>query len=467
MSGAVVWLTGLPSSGKSTLAERTAAALRAAGHGCCVLDGDEVRSSLVPAPGYDDAARDDFYETLARLAAMLARQGLVVLVPATAHRRRYRRRARELAPRMVEVHVTTDAATCAERDAKGLYAKAAAGELDAGVPGAGAAYEPPQDPEVSAEGGRDDEAVERIVARMAPSRPGGRIEHIVTATDFSDASLPALQVAERWARAWNASVSLVHAYDPLPLGPAVAYSGSDGAVAATIEELAKVSSAQLERVAEGRFEGLEVQRETMGRPAAWLAICDHAEARRAHLIVLGTHGRTGVERLLIGSTAERVARHAPCPVLVVRGAELDDGFPRHVLVATDFSEESQVALEPARALALRHGSKLTVGHVYDNSPIMLGGHQAFTDTAVVDAELRDKLRATMDRELAGVADLDMALLAAPNPVVGLCDYARNADVDLIVVATRGRSGVSRLVMGSVAERIVRHAPCSVLVVRRG
>lgn len=169
MSGAVVWLTGLPSSGKSTLAERAADALRERGCSCCVLDGDEVRASLVPAPGYDDAARDDFYETLARLAALLARQGLVVLVPATAHRRRYRDRARALAPKMLEVHVATDVDTCAARDAKGLYAKSAAGELATEVPGAGVGYEQPFAPDVVATGGRDDEAIARIAALVAAS----------------------------------------------------------------------------------------------------------------------------------------------------------------------------------------------------------------------------------------------------------------------------------------------------------
>ncbi|MEQ9322516.1 MAG: adenylyl-sulfate kinase, partial [Polyangiaceae bacterium] len=118
-------------------------------------------------PGYNDAARDAFYETLARLAALIARQGLVVLVPATAHRRRYRDRARELAPRMVEVYVATDVTTCAERDAKGLYGRSAAGELTTDVPGAGTGYDMPDDPDVVADGGWDDDAIARIVTLVA------------------------------------------------------------------------------------------------------------------------------------------------------------------------------------------------------------------------------------------------------------------------------------------------------------
>jgi adenylylsulfate kinase len=159
VTGAVVWFTGLPSSGKSTLARRVAAAL---GAGCAVLDGDEVRAELLPSLGHAAADRERFYELLARLAALLARQGLVVLVAATAHRRAYRERARALAPRLVEVHVATPAAECARRDAKGLYARAREGGAP-DLPGAGVEYEPPGSPEVVAAGGEDEAAVGRIV----------------------------------------------------------------------------------------------------------------------------------------------------------------------------------------------------------------------------------------------------------------------------------------------------------------
>ncbi len=150
--GAVIWITGLPSSGKSTLAAHLHPRLLAAGLASCTLDGDLVRASLVPTPGYTPEARDAFYATLARLAALLAAQGLVVIVPATAHRAAYRAEARRLAPRFVEVHVTTAADECRRRDAKGLYAG-----LTTGLPGADLAYEPPDAPEVTASGGNDDD----------------------------------------------------------------------------------------------------------------------------------------------------------------------------------------------------------------------------------------------------------------------------------------------------------------------
>jgi adenylylsulfate kinase len=162
--GAVVWITGLPSSGKSTLALRIADRLRAAGRPTAILDGDQVRASFDPRPGYDAEARSRFYGTLAHLAALLARQGLVAVVAATAHRRAFRERARALAPRFVEVFVDVPVETCAERDVKGLYAAARRGALTE-LPGAGSGYERPSTPDVVA-GGGEDPAAPDAVARL-------------------------------------------------------------------------------------------------------------------------------------------------------------------------------------------------------------------------------------------------------------------------------------------------------------
>jgi len=164
--GRVVWFTGLPSSGKSTLARRTAAAL--APQACVVLDGDEVRECLSPPPGYDDTSRDQFYETLAKLAATLASQGQVVLVAATAHRRAYRDRARALSPGLLEVFVDTPLSECARRDAKGLYASP-----PSQLPGVGASYEAPLAPDlvVRPGDGAPEERVARLISASSWARP--------------------------------------------------------------------------------------------------------------------------------------------------------------------------------------------------------------------------------------------------------------------------------------------------------
>lgn len=173
-AGAVVWLTGLPSAGKSTLGARLRDRLRAEGWHASLLDGDELRAALVPRPGYTPGERDAFYASLAGIAALLARDGALVVVAATAHQRAFRERARALAPAFLEVFVDVDPAECARRDAKGLYAATRSGGVGA-LPGADLDYEPPEAPDVVARGGHDDEAISAVVERIR-RRTRDRIE---------------------------------------------------------------------------------------------------------------------------------------------------------------------------------------------------------------------------------------------------------------------------------------------------
>ena len=169
-AGAVVWITGLPSSGKSTFARAARDRLESAKVPCTVLDGDRVRQALVPPPGYDESDRDRFYATLANLALLLAEQGLVVLVAATAHRRAYRSFARSGLARYVEVWLDVPLAECRRRDSKGLYAAFAERRASA-VPGEDLTYEPPTAPDVVGLGGNDQAALERLLETLAAPSP--------------------------------------------------------------------------------------------------------------------------------------------------------------------------------------------------------------------------------------------------------------------------------------------------------
>jgi len=159
--GAIVWFTGLPASGKTTLARRVQAKLS---RPALLLDSDALRDVL-DSHTYDDVGRDRFYARLAELALLVAAQGHVALVAATAPRRGYRDAARAAGMPFTEVWVQTSLEECERRDPKGLYAAARRGEAPA-LPGAGAAYEAPLDPDLMASGGHDDVAVDQIIARL-------------------------------------------------------------------------------------------------------------------------------------------------------------------------------------------------------------------------------------------------------------------------------------------------------------
>jgi adenylylsulfate kinase len=162
MSGVVVWFTGRPSSGKSTLAEHVRARLDRATTPSCLLDGDALRRALTPRPGYDPKSRDEFYATLAKVAALLANQDLVVLVAATAHLRAFRERARKIAPAFVEVFVNAKVEEVEARDTRGLYRAVREGRIG-GVPGADLGYEAPTSPDVVASGGQDQAAEQAVL----------------------------------------------------------------------------------------------------------------------------------------------------------------------------------------------------------------------------------------------------------------------------------------------------------------
>lgn len=144
-SGWALWFTGLPASGKSTLARTLQAALAGRGVQAVVLDSDALRPILAPHAGYTPAERDDFYRRLVDLAELIVTQGVNVILAATANRAAHRQPARRL-PRYLEVWVRCSPQVCAARDPKGLYARARAGEIH-NLPGVDAVYEPPASPD--------------------------------------------------------------------------------------------------------------------------------------------------------------------------------------------------------------------------------------------------------------------------------------------------------------------------------
>ena len=164
-TGFVLWLTGLSGAGKSTVAAKLAPALAERGHRVELLDGDEVRTNLCQGLGFSREDRDTNIARIGYVAGKLAKHGVVVLVAAISPYREARDRVRAAVDTFIEVHVAAPLSTCAERDPKGLYAKALAGEIT-NFTGVSDPYQPPLDPEITlhTEAESVDDSVHQVIA---------------------------------------------------------------------------------------------------------------------------------------------------------------------------------------------------------------------------------------------------------------------------------------------------------------
>ncbi len=289
---------------------------------------------------------------------------------------------------------------------------------------------------------------------------------IVVGTDLSQPSDHALDRAVALAELNKARLLLVHA------------QANDAPIAEVdndmLERLGEVSAAvraeearQLgDRLAAIEARGVKIELVSrVGPPDEVLtavAIEQHAE-----LIVLGSHGHTGIARLLLGSVAAGTIRHATCDVLVCRGPSAKTAFQRP-LVATDFSPASANALAhaarvsaPGVAIEIVHAWQLPAG----SWGATLLGQARFPWSTVRDAVLASA-RSQADKLLAEHQDLGHPLtieLVQGPPASVITHAAEKNGHDLIAVGAHGFRGVRRLLLGSIAESTVRHSPCSVLV----
>lgn len=300
------------------------------------------------------------------------------------------------------------------------------------------------------------------------------MKRILVGTDFSPESHQALAHALKIARRLDATLLLAHAGTLIE--PTAAALAPESAALIEYQKIiaehdVENRSRLAELVREVQAQGIKAE-EHLIDGFADTALRDASEALDADLVVIGTHGRTGLKRLLLGSVAERVVRLCRRHVFVARAVGLDAPDPhqtyRHVLVPTDFEPLSEQALEIALQL-VEPGGEVELFHSWHLplSTTMMPGRvsEAAIEPVRVSIEegVRAKAQALIERHAASGARITITIFnESPNRAIS--ERAEEGHHDLIVMGGHGHRGLSRWILGSTAEATVRHAPCSVLVV---
>lgn len=285
---------------------------------------------------------------------------------------------------------------------------------------------------------------------------------ILVATDFSRHARLAFEAGVGLAERAGASLHLVHALEvPLPIFEPYA-------VAVPAEFIGQARKAAQEHldglVEEARAKGLSADAHLGEVPAA-PAVAARAREVGADLVVVGTRGHTGLKHVLLGSVAERTVKEAPCSVLTVKEGG-DPVAPKQIVAAVDFSEASRTAVAQAAELASGAGASLHLVHALDLRIPLVTPYEVTVPDAWFDSALegaRKKLE-RMAGELPGGVQATHEVRSEP-PHDAICGAAEARKADLIVTGSRGLTGLKHVLLGSVAERTLRHAPCSVWTVR--
>lgn len=267
------------------------------------------------------------------------------------------------------------------------------------------------------------------------------LRHFLWATDFSETSQAALEWGVALASLANAEMTLLHIAE---------------AAEATDAKLAAEHRQKLEEIAEQlKQKGLTAK--TLVRPGqAAQTIVQTASEVGADLILLGAHGHVSFREKLLGSTTEQVLQTSPVPVLFVR-EKCEPKF-RHLLVPSDLSDAALPALDYAVDLASLTKAKITLLHVvapYEGSP------EAWEE---LKRETKEELRRWSDKVLepSELPIIEAKVIRYHHPGAGITEFARENEVDLIVIPTHGHSALGRLIFGSVAAHVIHYAPCPVI-----
>ncbi len=295
---------------------------------------------------------------------------------------------------------------------------------------------------------------------MAEICPTSKSEHLLLSTDGSEYSEGAIREAIKLAKKCSSRLSAISVVETNAELEAIAPQITEKAEKVAREHLVAVQ-------ARAKKEGVDCDIIIREGEDAYKYIVDEAAKTKGTMIIMGRRGRTGLKRLMMGSVTSRVIGHAPCNVLVVpRAAKVEF---KNILVATDGSKYSAAAASEAIGIAKRNGSKLTVISVVPSElmtptdiEFSMPQRELIAEKEMHEAEKNAKaVKDAAQKE--GVAV--QAFVMSGKPADAIIETAREKGADLIVQGSHGRTGLEKLLMGSVTERVIVLSTCAVLVVK--
>ncbi len=282
-----------------------------------------------------------------------------------------------------------------------------------------------------------------------------RFQNVLLATDFSPASESALLYSLALARRWQARIFVVHVVNPTTI------FGQDSVQRAVNDAWREAHTEMTNQLIAGRLEGIE-NHVVVRQGEIWAELQRMIEEFHADLLVTGTRGRSGVLKMLLGSTAERIFRMSPIPVLTVGPKSPDEApaeGPKRILYSTGFAPQSLFAGTYALSLAEQNQAALAMLHVVKESP-----EQASIPHEERERESKARLASLIPAaaRLASPPEYFVAFGAAADAILSIAEQWRP---ELIVMGVRRHVKEERRITWATAYNVVCNAPCPVLTVR--
>jgi nucleotide-binding universal stress UspA family protein len=291
------------------------------------------------------------------------------------------------------------------------------------------------------------------------------VKLILCPIDFSEFSVRAYHHALSLAEHYRAKLVALHIVELFRF-PSVGFAASAGLYDETCQAVRESGKEQLQEFVKNHTHD-EIQPElVVHQGIAPDSILSFAQAQKTDVIVMGTHGRRGYDRLMLGSVTDRVMRRAPCPVLAVckpphdsMAAGKERGHVHHlsrILFCTDFSENSERALNYAISATTEYDAELTLLHVLEEVP-----SPAKTEEAIAAAtEQLDKLIPPEGRKTLKIK----TAVRIGKPYRQIIQLALETQIDMVAMGVRGRGALDLAVFGSTTYRVMQLGPCPVLAV---